>query len=93
MLALCASLALTARGGPADPTADSHLSHGAVIVNSALLVLREAGGVAADFDGNPIDRVDMGLATRSSVVAARNQPTLDLALELIHSESSAPGGA
>src|SRR5947209_4746525 len=34
-------LALTARGGPADPTVDSHLSHGAVIVNSALLVLRE----------------------------------------------------
>jgi fructose-1,6-bisphosphatase/inositol monophosphatase family enzyme len=58
-----------------------------------LLVLREASGVAADFDGNSIDGVDMGLATRSSVIAARNQPTLDLALELIHAESSAPGGA
>ncbi len=40
-LALFAYLALTAHGGPADPTQDNHLSHGAVIINSALLVLRE----------------------------------------------------
>ena len=40
-LALLVYLALTARGGPTDPTAANHLSHGAVVVNSALLVLRE----------------------------------------------------
>ena len=40
-LALFIYLALTSHGGPADPTATDHLSHGAVIVNSALLVLRE----------------------------------------------------
>ncbi len=39
--ALLIYLAVTARGGPADPTTTDHLSHGAVIVNSALLVLRE----------------------------------------------------
>ena len=34
--------AITAPGGVADPTArDSHLAHGAVVVNSALLVFRE----------------------------------------------------
>jgi len=34
-------LALTAKGGVPDPTQTSHLSHGAVILNSGLLVLRE----------------------------------------------------
>ena len=34
-------LALTARGGVPDPTTASHLSRGAVILNSGLLVLRE----------------------------------------------------
>lgn len=34
-------LALTARGGVPDPTATSHLSRGAVILDSGLLVLRE----------------------------------------------------
>src|SRR5437588_8671064 len=63
MLALFAYLALTARGGPADPTADSHLSHGAVIVNSALLVLREGleailvlAAVTASFMGSNRDK-------------------------------------
>jgi high-affinity iron transporter len=34
-------LALTAKGGVRDPTTTDHLSHGAVILNSGLLVLRE----------------------------------------------------
>ncbi len=34
-------LALTAKGGVPDPTTASHLSRGAVIINSGLLVLRE----------------------------------------------------
>ena len=34
-------LGLTAKGGVADPTQTSHLGHGAVILNSGLLVLRE----------------------------------------------------
>src|SRR5271166_5157891 len=34
-------LALTAKGGVPDPTTVSHLSRGAVILNSGLLVLRE----------------------------------------------------
>jgi myo-inositol-1(or 4)-monophosphatase len=48
-----------------------------------LLVLREAGGVAADFDGNPIDPKGIGLSERTSVVAACNQGVLDLALDSI----------
>lgn len=40
-LGLLVYLAVTARGGPVDPTENGHLSHGAVIINSALLVLRE----------------------------------------------------
>ena len=38
-------LALTAKGGVPDPTVASHLSRGAVILSSGLLVLRE--GLAA----------------------------------------------
>ena len=38
---LLAYAALTARGGVPDPTASQHLSHGAVILDSGLLVLRE----------------------------------------------------
>ena len=33
--------ALTAQGGVPDPTAPNHLSHGAVVLNSGLLVFRE----------------------------------------------------
>lgn len=33
--------ALTAKGGVPDPTETTNLSHGAVVLNSALLVLRE----------------------------------------------------
>ncbi len=39
--ALLLYLALSARGGVPDPTETDHLSHGAVIVDRALLVLRE----------------------------------------------------
>jgi high-affinity iron transporter len=39
--ALLLYLAITARGGPPDPTSTEHLSRGAVILNSGLLVLRE----------------------------------------------------
>ena len=41
LLALFVYLAVTAHGGPTDPTQTNHLSHGAVVINSALLVLRE----------------------------------------------------
>lgn len=39
--ALLAYAALTAKGGVSDPTESQHLSHGAVVLNSSLLVLRE----------------------------------------------------
>src|SRR5271165_579862 len=59
---LCAGLllylALTARGGVPDPTTTDHLSRGAVILNSGLLVLREGleailvlAAVTASFKG------------------------------------------
>lgn len=41
LVALLAYAALTARGGVPDPTQANHLSHGAVIFDSAILVLRE----------------------------------------------------
>ncbi len=51
-------LALTAKGGVPDPTSTEHLSHGAVILNSGLLVLREGleailvlAAVTASFKG------------------------------------------
>jgi high-affinity iron transporter len=40
-LALLVYAALTAKGGVPDPTEESNLSHGAVVLNSGLLVLRE----------------------------------------------------
>jgi high-affinity iron transporter len=55
---LLAYLALTAKGGVPDPTTTAHLSHGAVILNSGLLVLREGleailvlAAVTASFTG------------------------------------------
>jgi len=41
VIGLLVYLGLTAKGGVPDPTATSHLSRGAVILNSGLLVLRE----------------------------------------------------
>ena len=38
---LLAYSALTAQGGVPDPTAPNHLSHGAVVLDSGLLVFRE----------------------------------------------------
>jgi high-affinity iron transporter len=64
--------ALTARGGVPDPTETTNLSHGAVILNSALLVLREGleailvlAAVLASFRGADAIRakpVRMGVA-------------------------------
>ena len=40
-LGLLLYAALTAKGGVPDPTEEGNLSHGAVVLNSGLLVLRE----------------------------------------------------
>src|ERR1041385_7098010 len=40
-LVLLLYAALTAKGGVPDPTEEGNLSHGAVVLNSGLLVLRE----------------------------------------------------
>ena len=59
-----------------------------------LLILQEAGGFATDFDGNTIDPKGIGLAERTSVVAACNRAVLELALDSIRmgrASSAAPG--
>lgn len=78
--ALLLYLALTAKGGVPDPTETQHLSHGAVVINSGLLVLREGleavlvlAAVTASFLGaNRAKRrpvaVGAGIAALSSVV-------------------------
>ena len=68
--------ALTAHGGVPDPTAPNHLSHGAVVLNSGLLVFREGleailvvAAITASFLGTNVAKrrpvglgVGMGLA-------------------------------
>jgi len=48
------------------------------------LILKEAGGVARDFDGADIDDLDMGLDRRTSLVAAGNTGSLEAALAALH---------
>ena len=48
-----------------------------------LLVLREAGGVAADFEGNAVDDVELGLDHRTTVLAAGNAAILAQAVDSI----------
>jgi high-affinity iron transporter len=73
-------VALTAQGGVPDPTETKNLSHGAVVLNSALLVLREGleailvlAAVLASFRGanavraKPV-RIGVGIGLAASVV-------------------------
>ncbi|MHB8508056.1 MAG: inositol monophosphatase family protein [Candidatus Dormibacteria bacterium] len=48
-----------------------------------LCILREAGGAFSDFAGGSIDEVEMGLETRTSVLAASDPHTLGRALKLM----------
>jgi high-affinity iron transporter len=80
--ALCAGLllylALTAKGGVPDPTEQKHLSHGAVVLNSGLLVLREGleailvlAAVTASFLGaNRARRRSVGMGAGIAVAAS-----------------------
>ena len=58
-----------------------------------LLVLREAGGIATGLDGAPIDGVDMGLANRTSVIAAANRAVHTRALQSIRAGTPTSSGA
>jgi high-affinity iron transporter len=72
--------ALTAQGGVPDPTAQNHLSHGAVVLNSGLLVFREGleailvvAAVTASFLGANAARrrpvgIGVGMGLAASVV-------------------------
>jgi high-affinity iron transporter len=70
--------ALTARGGVPDPTATNHLSHGAVILNSGLLVFREGleailvvAAVTASFLGaNQAKRRPVGMGAAVGIGAS-----------------------
>ncbi|MEA2645527.1 MAG: monophosphatase, partial [Chloroflexota bacterium] len=57
---------------------------------AALLILREAGGVAADFEGAPLDARDLALATRGSVVAAQSEALLATAVDAIRMGRAQP---
>ena len=48
-----------------------------------LLILREAGGVATDFAGHPVDRVSVRLDSRTTLLAALSPAVHALALELL----------
>jgi high-affinity iron transporter len=70
--------ALTAQGGVPDPTAPNHLSHGAVVLNSGLLVFREGleailvvAAVTASFLGaNASKRRPVGLGVAVGLAAS-----------------------
>jgi high-affinity iron transporter len=70
--------ALTAQGGVPDPTAPNHLSHGAVVMNSGLLVFREGleailvvAAVTASFVGaNTAKRRPVGLGVGIGLAAS-----------------------
>jgi len=75
---LLAYLALTAQGGVPDPTEQQHLSHGAVVIDSALLVLREGleailvlAAVMASFLGaNRAKRAPVGAGAGLAIAAS-----------------------
>ena len=48
-----------------------------------LLILREAGGMATDFEGRPIDAVSVRLEARTTLLASLSQPIHAYALELL----------
>jgi high-affinity iron transporter len=70
--------ALTAHGGVPDPTAPNHLSHGAVVLNSGLLVFREGleailvvAAITASFLGaNVAKRRPVGLGVGMGLAAS-----------------------
>jgi high-affinity iron transporter len=76
--ALLAYAALTAKGGVSDPTDSQHLSHGAVVLNSSLLVLREGleavlvlAAVTASFLGsNQAKRKQVGVGVGFGLAAS-----------------------
>src|SRR5207244_13484351 len=47
-----------------------------------LLILREAGGVATDFDGQPIDDVSVRLESKTTLLAALSSAVLAMAIGL-----------
>jgi myo-inositol-1(or 4)-monophosphatase len=51
-----------------------------------LLILREAGGVASDLDGRPLDDVLSTLESRTTVLAAHSPDDHSRALALLHGE-------
>jgi high-affinity iron transporter len=71
-------LALTAKGGVPDPTEQGHLSHGAVILDSGLLVLREgleailvlAAVTASLLGANTVKRRPVGIGAAIAVAAS-----------------------
>ncbi|HXD57836.1 MAG TPA: FTR1 family protein [Thermoleophilaceae bacterium] len=94
--ALLVYSAFTARGGVPDPTDSANLSHGAVILNSALLVLREGleailvvAAVTASFRGANRDK-RRPVAVGSSLAFAASVATWFIAAWFIGS-LGAPG--
>jgi high-affinity iron transporter len=77
LLGLLVWQAVTASGGTPEPVADAHLSHGAVIVDSGLLVLREGletvlvlAAITASFRGsNDSYRKPVALGGAAALVA------------------------
>jgi fructose-1,6-bisphosphatase/inositol monophosphatase family enzyme len=52
-----------------------------------LLILREAGGIATDLDGNPLDDVRSTLDARTTVLAAHSRDDHARALSLLRGEA------
>jgi myo-inositol-1(or 4)-monophosphatase len=52
--------------------------------SAGVLMIREAGGVVGDVDGRPVDHLDAGLDTRTTLLCAGDPATHRLALSLLH---------
>ncbi|HLQ61117.1 MAG TPA: inositol monophosphatase family protein, partial [Candidatus Acidoferrales bacterium] len=52
-------------------------------MSASLLVLREVGGVATDFEGLPLDRLPATLQSRSTLLCAADRQSHELALGLL----------
>lgn len=52
-------------------------------LSGPLLILREAGGIASDFEGHPLDSVKMDLDTRTTVLASASAAHHRRALDLL----------
>jgi myo-inositol-1(or 4)-monophosphatase len=51
-----------------------------------LLILREAGGIATDFEGRPIDGVSVRLDARTTLLASLSSDVHAYALDLLHAQ-------